>query len=536
MMNRFKSTFLTVFLIVAVSCDREIPFELAPPSLIVLNDGMPETIQEPGKEVLMEFNLQAASGLSIFEVLQDGQSFDRVAYTAGEISSQYQFTYTIPSDQEIGSAILFNFELTDNENRKVEYTFNVKVNTTFSEIEDNINGTPVVKIKGRLNSDYILEASKNYLIDSILSIESNSTFTIEKGSTVYLRSDPDPNLLSRLVITRGSKIVADGTAEEPIVFTSDKVLLGEEPQPDDWGGIFIFGRAPSNQGDNIPEIGFRYGGNLPNDNSGSLTFVRVEYAGKDGDHALHFFGVGSNTLVENVQVFKNENNAFRVKGGRVSFKYIGAIGHGGYGIWAEDGWQGRGQFWIFQTDRRATLVPVNFWNQARSIEMRSDEPFFLTEPRTNFTISNVTLIGNGYEPGVENGTRRGIRIRRGANGILQNAIVTQFPDEGVRVEDLDISELGDTMILGNTRSYTNETDYEQEAESFFQNDAQFNVNTDPVPGISLGNFVGSEASTFNPISLDNWFESAPYIGAIESAANDWTTNGNWFKNLDGTIR
>lgn len=169
-----------------------------------------------------------------------------------------------------------------------------------------------------------------------------------------------------------------------------------------------------------------------------------------------------------------------------------------------------------------------------SIEMRNDEDFFLKEPRTTFNISNVTAIGNGYEANVENGTRRGVRVRRGATGVLQNIIVTQFPDDAVRVEDLDIAELGVTMTLGNTRSFNNNSNYDQEAETVFLAETQYNVTEDAVSGISTTNFVGSVPSNFNPTSLGSWFTNAPFIGAVKDASDNWTTEGIWFKFLDGS--
>ncbi len=532
-----RINYIVGVLIMAIylSCDREATFELGSPSLLTNLEGAIEIVQEPGTEVFIEFTLQAASGLSELRIFKDGQSFNSINFI-DEISSTYQFFYSIPEDATNGSQSIFNFVLLDNRGNETAFNYTVKVNTTFSEQQEVINGILVTKLKGRLNTNFQLQAANTYVIDSTFSIENNSTLTIEKGSTVYFKTFPENNLTSKLVITRGAKMIAEGTAEEPIVFTSDKILLNQQPSADDWGGIYIYGSAPVNQGTQILEEGFRYGGTISNENSGTLKYVRIEYAGKNGAHGIHLFGTGSGTLVEYVQIFQNENIAFRIKGGRVNLKYIAAIGHGGYGIWAEHGWQGNGQFWIFQTNRQATLVPQNFWNQGRSIEMRNDENFFLTAPRTTFRISNITLIGNGFESAVNNGTRRGIRIRRGANGILQNAIVTGFPDEGVRIEDLDVSELGNSMVLSNTRSFANQTNYAQEAESFFEFDPQFNVNQSPISGITLENFVGSEASDFNPIQLGSWFTSAAYIGAIESISNDWTTNGNWFKNLDGSIR
>lgn len=538
-MKAIKTYFGTVAIMVLVvftACDRESDFELPTPSLIVVGDAGSEIIQEPGKEVILDFELQAASGLQQLIILKNNAPFQTIEFTQGEVYGNYKFSYTIPTDADKGAIDIFSFELTDTEGRNANYHFSVKVDITFSELNTTINGQEVTVIKGRLNQDYEILAARTYMIDSTFSVENNSHLTIEQGSTVYFKTYDSESAKSKLVITKGATINASGTAEHPIVFTSDKVLLGETPNPDDWGGIYVYGNAPTNEGTDVLRDGFRYGGKIANENSGTLAYIRIEYAGKDEAHALNLFGVGSSTRVHHIEVYRNYNIAFRIRGGLVSLKYIAAIGHGGYGLWADYGWQGNGQFWLFQTDVKATLVPVNYWNIARSIEMRNDDSFFLKEPRTTFKIANVTVIGNGYEQNVDNGTRRGIRIRQGATGILQNVITAQFPDDGVRVEDLDIAELGQTMILANTRSFDNESNYNQEAETIFLQDPEYNVTEAPVTGITTANFVGSTASEFNPVTMGNWFTDAPYIGAIKDASDDWTTEGNWFKALNGNIR
>lgn len=533
-MRSLKLLLLFLFGISILGCEREMPFPLSGPSLILITSTGAEIVQEPGNEIYVEMELQAASGLESFTVRRDDELLEDINFT-NEISSKYVFDYLVPQNTPSGTQQKFVFEVIDREGRSASFEFTLSVRTTFSEIQETVNGVEVTVVKGQVNQDYTFPADRVFVIDSVFAFENGAKLTIEKGSTVYFRTYDQATMFSQLAINRNSQIIAEGTAEEPIVFTSEKVLLGEEPSPTDWGGIFILGNAPTNEGVTVINSGFRYGGNQPNDNSGTMTYVRIEYAGKSGHHGIHFFGVGSRTVVENLQVFRNENIAIRVRGGRVNFRYLSAIGHGGYGIWCDAGWQGNGQFWLFQTDRQATLVPVNFWNIARSLEMRNDPNFFETTPRTTFRISNVTLIGNGFQSGVNNGTRRGVRIRTGARGTLQNMLVTQFPDDGVRVEDLPISDLGENMVLENTRSFNNSGNYEQEGV-FFQQNEGFNVNADNVSGIGLDNFVGSVNSNFNPTSLGAYFSSAPFIGAVENESNDWTADGNWFKNLDGTIR
>lgn len=529
----FVFSLLVIFL---YSCEKYKKFEFSGPNLTALRDGPAEIIQEPGLKIDLEFKLQAANGLADFTVVKDNEVFDQIVFT-DEISSDYLFEYTIPSDEENGTEHFFSFLLKDQTGREANYDLKVTAKATFSEITEEVNGTEVIRVKGKLNNSYHFSANNTYLIDSIFSVENNSTLTVEKGSTVYFKTY-ESTYTSKLFITQGSKLIAEGSAEEPIVFTSDKLLLNQEPSSKDWGGITILGKAPTNEGDIALTDGFRYGGRSTNDNSGILKYVRIEYVGdQDGTYsnALNLFGVGSRTIIDHVEVFRNDNIAFRLKGGNVNLKYIAAIGHGGYGVWAEYGWQGKGQFWILQTDVPATLTPVNFWNQARSIEMRNNQDQFLLTPRTQFEISNVTLIGNGFQEDIQNGTRRGVRIRRGAVGMIQNMLVTEFPDDGVRVEDLDLTELKTTMVLDHVRSFNNQSNYSKDAQIFFS-DSDLDVTDQPSAGITLDNFVGSERSSFDPAQQGSFFSSAPYIGAVESDESDWTRDGNWFKDLNGIIR
>ena len=150
-------------------------------------------------------------------------------------------------------------------------------------------------------------------------------------------------------------------------------------------------------------------------------------------------------------------------------------------------------------------------------------------------LSNLTLIGNGYESNQNKGTRRGLRVRRGARGLLYNAIVTEFPNDGVRVEDLPEETLGSSMIIDNIHSYNNAINWGQEAEKFFFKSGKYNLKEEAVAGISTTNFAGSVTSSYDPKTMDAWFVSARYIGAV-NPSDDWTTGGSWFKNADGSLR
>lgn len=521
--------------LIIAGCEKEEPFQGPEPSVFVLNYEGGLILQQAGGEVGVDVEALASVGLATLQVLVNGEELENQVF-----EDQFRFTSAfiieIPEDAPDGENYVYVFRVTDRLGRVAEsQAVRIRAGNPFSLTEESIDGIEFTVIKGRINENLELTPEVNWLMDSVVSVENEAVLTIQPGTTVYFRTNPSDQYGSRLVVTQGSRLIAQGTASMPIVLTSDRVLLGG-PQRGDWGGLALFGRAETNQGNIILRDGFRYGGTNNSENNGTLSYLRIEYSGKLGFHGLMLNGVGSATSISYIQVWESFNTGFRLRGGRVNLKYIAAINHGGYGLWADEGWQGDGQFWLFQTDIMATLIPVNYWNQARSLEFRSDDSFFLRQPRTTFNISNVTLIGNGWEESGTFGTRRGFRVRRGAYGILQNMLVTNFPNDAARVEDLDFDELGSVMILDNSRVWANRTNWNQEAESYFYESGDFNLSEDPVEGIDLNNFVGSASSPYNPTVLGSFFTSAPYMGAVENEANDWTVTGAWFKDLNGNIR
>ncbi len=501
---------------------------------VVQYDGNP-IVQEPNGKVELDIVTRSLAGIDRVEVLVEDAVVETISPDNDVFTYNYTYTYEVSESAQMGDQVNIQFRMTDKDGRTVlSDRVVIRVDQPFYITEFVQGGNSFQRVKGRINRDITFTNDQKWLIDSVVSVTDGATLTVETGTTVYFRAFNEANRTSRLVIARESRILADGTREAPIVFTSDKVLGGNAARGD-WGGLSLFGGAATNAGSNVLLDGFRYGGSANADNSGILRFVRVEYSGKDGFHSLGLYGVGSGTRVEYFESYESYNNVLRLRGGRVSLKYIAGIQHGGYGIWADEGWQGNGQFWLFQTNIKATLIPVNYWNQARSIELRNDESLFEKQPRTTFRISNVTLIGNGYEEGTDFGTRRGVRIRRGAQGFLHNAIVTEFPNDGVRVEDLPIESLGVTTVIDNMHVYRNFANWEQEAKDIFFESGQYNLQETAVNGVTRTGFVGTTLSPYNPTAMGSWFSSAPYIGAVDTG-NDWTRGGTWFRNMDGTYR
>jgi hypothetical protein len=195
-------------------------------------------------------------------------------------------------------------------------------------------------LKGEITANTCI-AKGEYSIDGFAYVKNNAVLSIEPG-TVFKSTGA-----SALFITPGAKIMAEGTAAAPIVFTSKEAA----PQPGDWAGIVIYGNAPISTANANGSTAFEaiatdlFGGTKADDNSGALKYVRIEYAGrevaKDKElNGLTLAGVGSGTVLENIQVHSGSDDAFEWFGGTVSAKNLVASAGEDDGFDIDEGWQG----------------------------------------------------------------------------------------------------------------------------------------------------------------------------------------------------
>ena len=183
-------------------------------------------------------------------------------------------------------------------------------------------------LSGKITKNTTLEKKNTYLIMGSLYVTDNAILTIEAGTVI--RGDFETK--GTLVISKGAKIIADGTATDPIVFTSSKGA--SERNSGDWGGIIIFGGAPINKLGGIAVLDFNldeqhalYGGNDNNSDSGILKYVRIEFSGrklKDDKelNGLSLAGVGQNTKIEFVQISFSNDDSFECYGGNVNMSHL----------------------------------------------------------------------------------------------------------------------------------------------------------------------------------------------------------------------
>jgi len=197
---------------------------------------------------------------------------------------------------------------------------------SWTEFKPNQNdyNEPNQILSGNISQDTKLSKSNTYLLLGDVFVTNNATLEIEPGTIIL----GDFKSKGSLIISKGSKIIAEGTQTDPIVFTSNK----SDKKPGDWGGLFILGDAPTNLFGNKSAIDYglrpsslesiSYGGDDRQSNSGVLKFVRIEYAGKKtkdyGNYnGLTLAGVGRKTTLYNVMVSYCEGNSFNILGGEL---------------------------------------------------------------------------------------------------------------------------------------------------------------------------------------------------------------------------
>jgi hypothetical protein len=284
---------------------------------------------------------------------------------------------------------------------------------------------PVRVIHGRFTTDLRLTSDTYWVLRGAVFIGAPGRIIIDPGTRIV----GELATTGTLIIERGAQVIADGTAAQPIVFTSDQPIGGRARG--DWGGLIINGNAPVNL---IGGVGIGegstgiYGGNDPDDSSGILRYVRVEFAGIEfsPDNELNgiaFQGVGRGTIVDHIQVSLNKDDGIEMFGGTVDIKHAVLTGIGDDSIDWTFGWQGRAQFLIVQQRGDDADRGIEADNQANNNDLL---------PRSKPTIYNVTLIGDrDTNEGPE--STQGMELREGTAGVLRNLIVMGFKQQSFRV-------------------------------------------------------------------------------------------------------
>lgn len=386
----------------------------------------------------------------------------------------------------------------------------------------------VCTLSGTLTEDLTLTPDKAWLLRGGVFIgddESETVLTIEPGTTIYGESAT----AGMLVIRRGSKIMAEGTKDAPIVFTSSKED-GSRARGD-WGGIIINGRAKVNscaddEAENCESFGEGgtgfYGGSDDEDNSGVLRYVRVEFGGRlvSPDNELNgiaFQAVGSGTTIEYIQIHMNKDDGIEFFGGTAQFKYILTTGIADDNLDWTDGWRGKGQFFVAQQYDDAG---------DNGIEADNSGEDNAASPRSMPTLSNVTLVGSPDSEFSDNGAL----LREGTAGHLTNVVATGWNDSCLDIDHDETFNNGGLTVthwVVSCASNFTEDDGEPSVEELYNAD-ETNMIADPMlkdpfnldaPDFRLTG--DSPAMTGAEQLTDGFFDKVGYRGAFDGE-NDWT--------------
>ena len=294
------------------------------------------------------------------------------------------------------------------------------------------------------------------LLQNKIYVKNNATLTIQPGTIIR----GDKATQGSLIITRGAKINAQGTASQPIVFTSNEAVGNRNEG--DWGGIVVLGLALNNQPGGVANIegivattDTQYGGAFDNDNSGTIKYVRIEFAGialepNKEINGITFGSVGSGTTVDYVQVSHSGDDSFEWFGGTVNCKHLIAYRGLDDDFDTDFGYRGKVQFALSIRDKDVSDAP----GDSNAFECDNDANGTTATPKTRPIFSNVTLVGPKGNGSIVLPTgekfEKAFRLRRNSAVSVLNSLVTGW-EKGLSIEGAPVvaNLNGDTMVFVN---------------------------------------------------------------------------------------
>ena len=427
------------------------------------------------------------------------------------------------------------------------------------------DGSEAYEIKENMTLKY----PNTYVLRGFVYVVDGITLTIEPG--VIVKGDKSSK--GTLIVERGGKMMAKGTKEKPIVFTSSQAAGNRNPG--DWGGIILLGKAPNNRGEQTIEGGVRskHGGNDANDNSGTLSYVRVEFAGieysTDNEiNGITFGSVGAGTQIDHIQVSYSGDDSYEWFGGNVNAKYLVA-----YRGWDDDfdtdnGFSGKVQFALSLRDPR-----VGDKSASNGFESDNNADGSAEALNTSAVFANVSLFGVVANPtnyinqaGVNGSStearfQAGLHLRRNTQLSIFNSLIAAYPiglivenDKGSATQtnatngNLNVTNCviagciknyQDKQVWSGGSQFNNEEGSDAFVKSYFERSAGGNRTFATLAELKLGGnplnlgslevFPKSDSPLASGTSWTNakvstWFEKVNYIGAFSTSE---TANSNW---------
>ena len=425
---------LAIFSLGVLSCKKE---EVVLPPVISVSAS---TLSgAPGAQLTATVSAEATGGLSLIRIRKNGlvdASTPDVVFDGIVTSGKYEFKYTIPATSREGDNVAFIFTSVD-KGGLTSSDASVVITTAA------IPNKPIVEVTGVITANTTWTADKIYKLKGFVRVgndptvtdvpakNSGPTLTIQPGTVIY----GEKATKGTLIIQRGAKIIAEGTATSPIVFTSESAVGTKEPG--DWGGLVICGRASNNQPGGVFELeggykAFSGGGTSPDnaDNSGSLKYVRIEYAGVPVNpnqevNSLTLGAVGSETKIEYVMCTYGLDDSFEWFGGTVNAKYLIAYKGLDDDFDVDFGFSGFVQFGLGV--RGATLADQSGSN---GFEVDNNGQGSDAAPFTSGTFSNMTIIGPKAtrETPISLQFQSAAQLRRNNKLKIHNSFFTGYPN------------------------------------------------------------------------------------------------------------
>ncbi len=350
-------------------------------------------------------------------------------------------------------------------------------------------------ITGNVTASRTLYADTLYTLSGYVKVQNGATLTIQPGTRII-----GDTLVagSSLWILRGAKIQANGTAASPIVFTSGR--LPGNRKPGDWGGIIIIGNGVINRtGSPILTEGGAAGvaenyagGTDNNDNSGTLRYVRIEFAGYDVSNGagqelntLSSYAVGRGTTYEYIQSMAGLDDSFEWWGGAVDSRYLVSYESGDDHFDWTEGYQGRNQFMIAFQSTRLTPAPGSGVQSGdpRGFEGDGCDPVVsgctltattASTPYSMPVFANFTMIGTGSTVAAFPADGNGGVWRRGTGATVLNGVLSRYKGIAINIRDAWTDSLftanggKDSLWISNTLLAQNGYNYDTTGAGYAQ--------------------------------------------------------------------
>lgn len=421
-----------------------------------------------------------------------------------------------------------------------------------------------------ITSDMTLAYPNTYNLRGFVYVTDGATLTIEPG--VVIKGEKATQ--GTLIIERGARIMAQGSKQRPIVFTSAQAPGSRKPG--DWGGIIIMGKAPNNMGEQSIEGGVRskHGGNDPADNSGVLSYVRCEFAGieygPDNEiNGITFGSVGSGTKVDHLQVSFSGDDSYEWFGGTVNASHLVAFRGWDDDFDTDNGFSGRIQFALGLRDPK-----IGDKSASNGFESDNNGSGSATDPYTSAVFANVSLFGPVADPAaytneagmsgspVDARFQAALHLRRNTQLSIFNSVIAAYPigliienDKGSTTQQWATDgklNVTNCVMAGMVKNYQDKQ-YWKSSSQFDDTDAGAfaggyftragggnraytaladlklpgNVFNFTSPGVfPAGDSPLASGAAWSDAKVASGFEKVTYIGAFgpnETAADNWTT-------------